>query len=138
MTGTEEPRADVRQRIDKWLFFTRMAKSRSLAQTLVEAGHVTVNGRKIHQPSHNVRAGDRVEIRLERRDVILVVRESGSRRGPYEEAKLLYEDLSPPPEERPRLSAFEQAQRQPGAGRPTKRDRRALDKLHPDFDGSGE
>lgn len=138
MTGKEEPRTDARQRIDKWLFFTRMVKSRSLAQTLVEAGHVTVNGRKIHQPSHMVRAGDRVELTLERRDVILVVREGGSRRGPYEEARLLYEDLSPPPEERPRLSAFEVAQRQPGAGRPTKQERRALDKLHPGFGENGE
>lgn len=133
----ERPAAE-RQRIDKWLFFTRMVKSRSLAQTLVEAGHVAVNGRKVHQPSYNVKIGDRLEIKLERRDVILVVRDGGARRGPYEEARLLYEDLSPPPEERPRLTALEQAQRQPGSGRPTKRDRRALDSLRPDFGGGEE
>lgn len=136
MTG--EPPVALRQRIDKWLFFTRMVKSRSLAQTLVEGGHVAVNGRKVHQSSHALKVGDRVELTLERRDVILIVREPGARRGPYEEARLLYEDLSPPPEERPALSAFEQAQRQPGAGRPTKRERRALDNLHPGFGEEGE
>ncbi|MCX8999340.1 RNA-binding S4 domain-containing protein [Rhizobiaceae bacterium BDR2-2] len=135
---TGEPPVAERQRIDKWLFFTRMVKSRSLAQTLVEAGHVAVNGRKVHQPSHAVRTGDRIELTLERRDIVLVVRGAGKRRGPFEEARLLYEDLTPPPEATPRLSAFEQAQRQPGSGRPTKRERRALDNLLSDFDGTGE
>lgn len=136
MTG--EPLVAGRQRIDKWLFFTRMVKSRSLAQALVEAGHVAVNGQKVRQPSHNVKPGDRVELTLEQRDVVLAVRLPGTRRGPYEEARQLYEDLSPPPGERPRLSAFEQAQRQPGSGRPTKRDRRALENLLPDFGRDGE
>lgn len=136
MTG--EPPAVARQRLDKWLFFTRMVKTRTLAQTLIEAGHVAVNGRKVHQPSFGLKAGDRIELALERRDVVLIVRAGGARRGPYEEARLLYEDLSPPPEERPRLTAFEQAQRAPGAGRPTKRDRRALDNLLPDIGGEEE
>ena len=65
--------------------------------------------------------------------MILVVRDGGDRRGPYEEARLLYHDLSPPPEAQPRLNTFEIAQRQPGSGRPTKKERRDIGRLLPDF-----
>ena len=116
----------ARQRIDKWLFFTRIAKSRTLAQEWVEGGHVTVNGETVRRSSAEVRVGDRLEVLAERRTHVLVVKAPGTRRGPYEEARLLYEDESPPPE---RLTPFEQAQRAPGAGRPEKRERRALDRL---------
>ncbi|MGE7369527.1 RNA-binding S4 domain-containing protein [Neorhizobium sp. NPDC001467] len=133
---SEKPGGDLRQRIDKWLFFTRMAKSRSLAQALLSAGHVRVNGLAIRKPSFDVKVGDRVELTLERRDVILVVRGAGQRRGPYEEAKELYQDLTPPREVTERLSAFEQAQRAPGSGRPTKKERRETDRLFPDIGGS--
>ncbi len=133
MTG-EQPVSNSRQRIDKWLFFTRMLKSRSLAQALVQAGHVRVNGQKVTQSSAQVKGGDRVELALERRDVVLVVRAGGTRRGPYEEARLLYEDLTPPPDETKRLTAFEQASRAPGSGRPTKKERRAIDRLRGEDD----
>jgi ribosome-associated heat shock protein Hsp15 len=106
-----------------------MIKSRSLAQVYVQKGNVRVNGERITQPSHGVKAGDRIELSLERRDVILIVRLPGDRRGPFEEAKLLYEDLTPPPDETKRLTPFEQALRAPGSGRPTKRERRAIDRL---------
>jgi ribosome-associated heat shock protein Hsp15 len=129
MTDEVQPSSGSRQRIDKWLFFARMAKSRSLAQVHIQKGHVRVNGERIVQPSHVVKAGDRIELTLERRDVVLVVRLPGTRRGPFEEAKLLYEDLTPPPDETKRLTPFEQALRAPGAGRPTKRERRAIDRL---------
>ena len=119
-----EPSA--RQRIDKWLFFARIAKSRTLAQEWVEGGHVSVNGEKVRRSSAEVRSGDRLEVLVERRTYILVVKAPGDRRGPYEEARLLYDDESPPPE---KLTLFEQAQRAPGAGRPEKKDRRALDRL---------
>lgn len=136
---TEKPSADLRQRIDKWLFFTRMVKSRSLAQGLLNSGQVKVNGASIRQPSFQVKAGDRVEISLERRDLILVVKSTGERRGPYEEARELYEDLTPPREKIERLTTLEQAQRVKGSGRPTKKERRETDRLFPsagdaDFD----
>lgn len=124
-----QPLPTARQRIDKWLFFTRMVKSRSLAQTLVSGGKVSVNGQRIAQPSVLVKPGDEVAVTLERRDVILRVVAAGERRGPYEEAKLLYEDHSPPPPPRDTLTPFEQAQRAAGSGRPEKRDRRAIDRL---------
>jgi ribosome-associated heat shock protein Hsp15 len=116
----------ARQRIDKWLFFARIAKSRTLAQTWVEAGHVSVNGEKVRRPSAEVKSGDKLEVVVERRTYVLVVKEPGVRRGPYEEARLLYDDQSPPPE---KLSPFEQAQRMPGSGRPEKKERRELDRL---------
>lgn len=116
----------ARQRIDKWLFFARLAKSRTLAQEWIEGGHVSVNGEKVRRSSAEVKVGDRLEVLAERRTYIVVVRGPGTRRGPYEEARLLYDDESPPPE---RLTPFEQAQRAPGTGRPEKKDRRALEKL---------
>jgi ribosome-associated heat shock protein Hsp15 len=134
MTDDRQPSSGSRQRIDKWLFFARMVKSRSLAQAHVQDGHVRVNGERVVQPSYGVKAGDRVELSLERRDLVLIVRLPGMRRGPFEEAKLLYEDLTPPPDETKRLTPFEQALRAPGAGRPTKRERRAIDRLTSDDD----
>jgi ribosome-associated heat shock protein Hsp15 len=129
MTGDKQPLSVSRQRIDKWLFFARMAKSRSLAQAHIQDGHVRVNGERVVQPSHNVKVGDRVELSLQRRDLVLVVLQPGSRRGPFEEARLLYEDVSPPADEANRPTPFEQAQRMPGSGRPTKRERRDIDRL---------
>ncbi|WFU08776.1 RNA-binding S4 domain-containing protein [Rhizobium sp. CB3090] len=129
MTDEKQPSSGSRQRIDKWLFFARMVKSRSLAQVYVQNGSVRVNGERVTQPSYSVKAGDRIELSLERRDVVLIVRQAGERRGPFEEAKLLYEDLTPPPDETKRLTPFEQALRAPGSGRPTKRERRAIDRL---------
>ena len=133
----QQPQSGSRQRIDKWLFFARVAKSRSLAQERVVAGHVSVNGQKIRQPSHQVRAGDRLDIAMPERDLVLIVKLPGERRGPYEEARLLYEDLTPPREKKP-FTALEQAVRAPGAGRPTKKERRALDDLRGEPDWSAD
>ncbi|WP_105435737.1 MULTISPECIES: RNA-binding S4 domain-containing protein [Neorhizobium] len=130
----KQPQPGSRQRIDKWLFFARMAKSRSIAQDLIRSNHVRVNGDLVSQPSSQVKPGDRIDLKLERRDLVLVVKAGGERRGPFEEARLLYEDLSPPPEEAKRLTLFEQAQRAQGSGRPTKKERRDTDRLFPGID----
>jgi ribosome-associated heat shock protein Hsp15 len=116
----------ARQRMDKWLFFARIAKSRTLAQGWIEAGHVTVNGDKVKRPSADVKVGDRLEVSTTERDVVVIVKAAGDSRRPYEEAKLLYEDISPPREKR---TLFEQATREPGAGRPEKKERREIDRL---------
>ncbi len=126
---TEEPEIVAKQRIDKWLFFARMAKSRSLAQGLISSGRIKVNGSRVAQPSVNVKPGDKVEIVLDRRDLVLKVVSGGVRRGPYQEARLLYEDHSPPPPPKDKLTPFEIATRAPGAGRPEKKDRRAINRL---------
>lgn len=136
MGSNERPLESARQRLDKWLFFARMAKSRSLAQGYIQSGKVKVNDVTIRQPSHLVKAGDRLDIGFERMDKVLVIKSGGERRGPYEEARLLYDDLTPPREPSDRLSPLEQAMREPGSGRPTKKERRALDRFLSDSDGS--
>lgn len=77
MVDERQVSSGSRQRIDKWLFFARMIKSRSLAQTYVLKGNVRINGERIIQPSHGVRPGDKIELSLERRDIVLVVRLPG-------------------------------------------------------------
>lgn len=120
----------ARQRVDKWLFFARFVKSRSLAAKLVQAGRVRVNRDKIDQPAQQVKAGDVLTITLERRVLICRVLAPGARRGPAEEARTLYEDLSPPPAARNEASLEAvPVQREPGTGRPTKKDRRLTDAL---------
>lgn len=134
--GEKQPQSlpVLRQRLDKWLFFTRLQKSRSIAQKAIESGDVRVNEARITQPSHAVKAGDVVVVSLDRRDVTVRVLLAGSRRGPYEEARLLYEDLTPVavPGEKP--TVFEQATRERGSGRPTKKERRDVDRLKQGWD----
>lgn len=130
----EQPFGQARQRIDKWLFFARLRKSRSLAAKSVESGDVVVNGAKIRQPSHMVHTGDVIVLSGDRHDTVVKVLQPGERRGPYEEARLLYQDMTPPPPPREERSLFAQATRERGTGRPTKRERRETDRLH-DFPG---
>ncbi len=118
-----------RQRVDKWLFFARIVKSRSLAARLATGGKVRVNRNKIDQASHQVKTGDVLTITLERRVIVCRVQRAGTRRGPASEARELYEDLTPPaaaPEASRDIAAA--PQREPGSGRPTKKERRALDR----------
>lgn len=114
------------QRIDKWLFFARVVKSRSLAAKLVQSGAVRVNAVKIDQPAVLVKPGDGLTISLERKVLVYRVLAEGTRRGPAEEARTLYEDLTPPPA--PKEERLVIAEREPGTGRPTKRDRRLTDR----------
>jgi len=88
---------------------------------------VRINKEKISAASKTVRVGDVLTITLERRVLVLKVRELGSRRGPFTEAQLLYEDLSPPPPPKNEIVEMPVAKREPGSGRPTKRERRQLD-----------
>jgi ribosome-associated heat shock protein Hsp15 len=122
--------AEGRQRIDKWLFFSRAVKSRSLAAKLVVAGRVRINSDKAAQASDLVKAGDVLTITHERRILIWKVLATGVRRGPAEEARTLYEDLSPPPAPKGEAVADAiPALREAGSGRPTKKERRQTDRL---------
>ncbi|WP_428698837.1 RNA-binding S4 domain-containing protein [Stappia sp.] len=138
------------QRLDKWLWFARIVKSRSLAQKLVGGGHVRVNRDKTTAPAKLVRAGDVLTIVVADHVRLLKVRAPGVRRGPAPEAQQLYEDLQPRPD--PSAEPDPQgvaapagstgamigadlpapARREPGSGRPTKRERRELDRLRGD------
>jgi ribosome-associated heat shock protein Hsp15 len=122
--GTEAP-ATIR--IDRWLWAARFYKSRSLAHAACEGGKVDVNGQAA-KPSRPVRAGDRLRITLGEWRRELVVRSLAERRGPASVATGLYEDLSPPPPPRSRRLP-PPVVRPPGLGRPTKRERRHLDRL---------
>jgi ribosome-associated heat shock protein Hsp15 len=114
-------------RLDKWLWAARVYKTRSLAQTACDGGKVDVNGQAA-KPARPVRLGDRIQVTLGEWRRELVVRALGERRGPATEARALYEDLSPPPP--PRAQRLPPAVlRYPGLGRPTKRERRMLDRL---------
>lgn len=119
------------QRIDKWLWYARVAKTRTLAAGLVSGGKVRLNSAKITKPSHVVRPGDVVTVTQRERILVLRIETLGIRRGSATEARTLYDDLSPPPPPRarqrgPSLDA-PAASRPPGAGRPTKRERRKID-----------
>ena len=94
MAAQQQPGAgDERQRIDKWLFYTRAVKSRALAAKLVAAGHVRLNRDKTDQPSRQIKPGDVLTIALEHRVLVWRVLAPGLRRGPPQEARTLYEDL---------------------------------------------
>jgi ribosome-associated heat shock protein Hsp15 len=124
-----------RQRIDKWLFFARVVKSRTLAGKFAAAGNVRVNREKIDQPSFLVKAGDVLTLSLARRIVVLKIVGCGHRRGPAPEAQALYEDLTPKPAAAGTAAPVKAGEREPGSGRPTKRDRRKIDRfLNPDTD----
>jgi ribosome-associated heat shock protein Hsp15 len=122
--------AEGRQRIDKWLFFSRAVKSRSLAAKLVVAGRVRINRDKASQASDLVKPGDVLTITLDRRIFVWKALSAGNRRGPAEEARTLYEDMSPPPAPKgDTLPDAIPALREAGSGRPTKRERRQTDRL---------
>ncbi len=109
-------------RLDKWLWQARFFKTRSLSAKQVSGGHVRLNGTKVHKPAHSVTSGDVLTFPQGNEIRVVKVRALGTRRGPAPEAQTLYEDLTPPREER----APEPARTGP---RPTKKDRRDIDAL---------
>lgn len=113
-------------RVDKWLWYARVVKSRSLAQGIIKSGKVRVNSTRVSSPSSNISIGDVLTITLDRQIKILKVQAPGERRGPAPEAQLLYEDLSPAPAKKEDIvwTTNTVAVRDEGAGRPTKKQRR--------------
>jgi ribosome-associated heat shock protein Hsp15 len=84
-----------RQRLDKWLWFARVVRTRTLANRLVDDGHVRVNALRIETPAKPIGPGDVLTISLERQVRVLRVVAIASRRGGAEEAKRLFEELTP-------------------------------------------
>ena len=126
--GQSEAFLADKQRIDKWLWHARIVRTRSAAAALVTTGHVRLNGARIDAASRAVKAGDAVTVALDRVVKVLKVRGFVERRGDAALAQTLYEDLTVPPLPRDQRPA-PVAERDPGASRPTKRDRRAIDKF---------
>ncbi len=89
-----EPEA---QRIDKWLWHARFARTRSAAQRLALSGHVRVNRDKVTAASRLVRIGDVLTLALGRSVRVIRIRGLADRRGSFEDAQLLYEDERPAP-----------------------------------------
>lgn len=113
-------------RVDTWVWGVRLAKTRSQATTACRAGHVRVNSATA-KASQAVRIGDEVRVRQSGFDRVYRVTGLPVRRGSAVEAAKHFEDLTPPPlprEERPADIV-----RDRGAGRPTKRERRDIDRL---------
>jgi ribosome-associated heat shock protein Hsp15 len=114
-------------RLDKWLWAARFFKSRTLAAAACDGGKVDVN-EQAARPSRAVRSGDLVRVTLPRGKRIVRVAALSDRRGPGAQAALLYEDLTPPPPPR-ETRVLPPVIRPRGLGRPTKRERRLIDRL---------
>jgi ribosome-associated heat shock protein Hsp15 len=110
-------------RIDRWLWSVRLVKTRSMAAQACRAGHVQINGVRA-KPSATVKVGDTVRARLGGRERVVEVAGLLETRVSAEQAATCLVDRSPPPPPRDPLAGS----RVPGAGRPTKRDRRQLNR----------
>ena len=112
-------------RLDKWLWYARFYKTRSLAASIVAGGAVRINGTPASKRSTTITAGDVLTFSKDDHIRVIRVEACGTRRGPAPEAQALYTDMAPPERKSedkiPHNPAFE------GKGRPTKRDRRQLD-----------
>lgn len=118
-------------RLDSWIWAVRLVKTRSAATAMVRAGHVRLNGDRA-KAAAPVRIGDEVRLRTGDVNRIVVVKQVLAKRVGAPQAALAYDDLTPappPPEERVLV-----ATRDRGSGRPTKRDRRLIDRLTDPFD----
>lgn len=113
-------------RVDRWLWAVRLYKTRAQATAACGGGHVRVNG-TVAKPATQVHVGDRVSARLHDRSRVLeVVRLIDKRVGAALAAECMIDHSPPPPPKEHRTPVFV---RDPGAGRPTKRDRRRLDRF---------
>ena len=122
-------------RLDKWLWAARFFKTRSLAQQAIGAGRVKLNDSRV-KPAHELKVGDCLSLRKEELEWRLQVRALSDKRGPADEARKLYEETPASRAERERRQDLRRWGAEPAAalkGRPTKRDRRALDRLETDF-----
>lgn len=113
-------------RVDVWIWSVRLVKTRSLAASACKAGHVRVNGDRA-KPAQPVKAGDEVRLRHAGRELVVKVVTPLRKRVGAPVAVTAYTDHSPPPP--PREAVAPAGRRDRGTGRPTKRDRRELDRL---------
>lgn len=113
-------------RVDSWIWSVRLTKTRSLAATACRGGHVRVNGERV-KPAHGLRPGDEVRLRHAGRERVVVVSRLVRKRVGAAVAVECYVDNSPPPP--PREDVLAVPRRDRGTGRPTKRDRRDMERL---------
>ena len=119
-------------RLDKWFWFARFIKSRSLATKLCNSGKVRVNGNLIKKAHQSVTPGDVLTFSVGPNIRVIKIIKLGNRRGPAKEAQALYEDLQPIDQIAKKIDstlAPEPAKRERGSGRPTKVQRRAIERF---------
>ena len=139
---TDQPAEKLR--IDKWLWYARFFKTRTLAAEVANGGKIRINKVAVRKASAEVKAGDVLTFHQGPNIRVIEILALGQSRRPFEEARLLYNDLAPLPERKPKgelsqdqLEASKHmdartapvAEREFGAGRPTKRERRETDRL---------
>src|SRR5262249_32846883 len=110
------------------MWHARVVRTRSAASSLVDAGLVRINGVRCDASSRPVRPDDVITVALDSHVRILKVLGYAERRGSSDVARTLFEDLTPPPQPKPEVPAA--GARDDGSGRPTKRERRQIDRLH--------
>ncbi|WP_030677473.1 RNA-binding S4 domain-containing protein [Streptomyces cellulosae] len=120
------PKSGETVRLDSWIWAVRLVKTRSMGATACRGGHVRVNGERV-KPAYSVRVGDEVRLRQENRERIVIVKRLIRKRVGAPVAVQCYVDNSPPPP--PREAVAPAGIRDRGTGRPTKRDRRELERL---------
>jgi ribosome-associated heat shock protein Hsp15 len=123
---------DLHLRIDKWLWAARFFKTRSLAIQAIDLGRVRIGGSRI-KPARELHVGDRLEIQVGDMCIEVSVRALSHQRGPATTARLLYEETPASVERRAQRQAARVHAPEPARdikGRPTKRDRRALHRVH--------
>ncbi|MDO4642183.1 MAG: RNA-binding S4 domain-containing protein [Neisseria sp.] len=128
MAETQDKHA---MRLDKWLWAARFFKTRALAQKHIELGRVLVNNVKVKN-SKNISTGDKIHLTLNALPYLITVKALNHQRRPAPEARLLYEEDAAVTQQREAQKQLDQASRITAAypdGRPTKRDRRQLDKI---------
>ena len=118
-------------RLDKWLWYARFFKTRSLATKMISGGKLRIDGVVVNKPHRAALVGQVLTFAQGPNIRVIKILALAQRRGPAPEAQALYEDLAPivkpDKSDSPRMPDFEE--RDTGAGRPTKRDRRLVDKL---------
>lgn len=113
-------------RVDSWIWAVRLVRTRSLGAAACRGGHVHVNGERV-KPARGLRVGDKVRLRHEGRERVVIVKHLIRKRVGAAVAAQCYIDKSPPPP--PPEAVAPAGVRDRGTGRPTKRDRRELDRL---------
>ena len=126
----DEKDSQTKLRVDKWLWAARFFKTRSLAVDAVECGKVHVNDARV-KPAKLIAIGDTLKVRLGPYQHVVEVLGLSDRRGPAPEAQRLYRETEQSRAQREIIAAEFKAQEKPifAGGRPTKRDRRAIEKF---------